>query len=151
VTAAVIMRLPSLIHEQNYYPGLTNRILAPWVRRVAVSFEETKHYFGGRGEVTGNPIRAAFRSAKRKTRGDTFNILIFGGSQGAKAINNSILDALPHLQEHRRESGADAPGPARGPGARDRHGALRVLSGASGRRGAHRGHDRGDRRVRRAW
>jgi len=101
VMAAVTLRRPSLIHEQNYFPGLTNRILAPWVRRVAVSFEETKHYFGGRGEVTGNPIRAAFRSAKRKTRGDTFNVLIFGGSQGAKAINNSILDALPHLQEHR--------------------------------------------------
>jgi len=101
VMAAVTLRLPSLIHEQNYFPGLTNRILAPWVRRVAMSFEETKHYFGGRGEMTGNPIRAAFRSARRKARGDTFNVLIFGGSQGAKAINSSIIDALPRLKEHR--------------------------------------------------
>jgi UDP-N-acetylglucosamine--N-acetylmuramyl-(pentapeptide) pyrophosphoryl-undecaprenol N-acetylglucosamine transferase len=101
VLAAVMLRVPSLIHEQNYYPGLTNRLLAPWVRRVAVSFEETRRYFGGRGVVTGNPIRAAFRGAKRKTRGDTFNVLIFGGSQGAKAINTTVVDALPRLREHR--------------------------------------------------
>jgi UDP-N-acetylglucosamine--N-acetylmuramyl-(pentapeptide) pyrophosphoryl-undecaprenol N-acetylglucosamine transferase len=102
VMAAVMLRVPSLIHEQNYYPGLTNRLLAPWVRRVAVSFEETKHYFGGRGELTGNPIRAAFRGTKRKSRGDTFNILIFGGSQGARAINGAVIDALPDLKPHRR-------------------------------------------------
>ena len=101
VMAAVSVRLPSLIHEQNCHPGLTNRLLAPWVRRVAVSFEETKHHFGGRGELTGNPIRAAFKGVKRKTRGDTFNILIFGGSQGAKAINGAVVDALPHLKPHR--------------------------------------------------
>lgn len=103
VMAAVMLRVPSLIHEQNYYPGLTNRLLAPWVRRVAVSFEETRRWFGGRGEVTGNPIRAEFREAKRKARGDTFNVLIFGGSQGAKAINGAVVDALPHLQEHRTD------------------------------------------------
>jgi UDP-N-acetylglucosamine--N-acetylmuramyl-(pentapeptide) pyrophosphoryl-undecaprenol N-acetylglucosamine transferase len=102
VMAAVTLRLPSLIHEQNYYPGLTNRLLAPWVRRVAVSFEETKHYFGGRGELTGNPIRAAFKGTRRKTRGGTFNVLIFGGSQGARAINGALVDALPHLQQNRR-------------------------------------------------
>ncbi len=101
VMAAVMLRLPALIHEQNYYPGLTNRLLAPWVRRVAVSFEETRHYFGGRGEPTGNPIRAAFRGTRRKARGDTFNILVFGGSQGAKAINGAVVDALPHLRAHR--------------------------------------------------
>ena len=103
VLAAVMLRVPSLIHEQNYYPGLTNRLLAPWVRRVAVSFEETRRYFGGRGELTGNPIRATFRGAKRKTRGDTFNVLIFGGSQGARAINSTVVDALPRLQEHRAD------------------------------------------------
>ena len=101
VMAAVILRFPSLIQEQNYYPGLTNRLLAPWVRRVAVSFEETRRYFGGRGVVTGNPIRAVFRGAKPRKRGDTFNVLIFGGSQGAKAINSAFIDALPLLREHR--------------------------------------------------
>ncbi len=101
VMAGVLMRRPTLIHEQNYYPGLTNRLLAPWVRQVAVSFEETRHYLGGRGEVTGNPIRAAFAGAKRKARGETFNVLVFGGSQGARAINSAVLDALPHLEARR--------------------------------------------------
>src|SRR5262249_40559042 len=58
-------------------------------------------YFGGRGTLTGNPIRAAFRTARRPERGDGFHVLIFGGSQGAKAINSAVLGALPHLQEHR--------------------------------------------------
>jgi UDP-N-acetylglucosamine--N-acetylmuramyl-(pentapeptide) pyrophosphoryl-undecaprenol N-acetylglucosamine transferase len=101
VLAAVTLRVPSLIHEQNYRPGLTNRILAPLVRKVAVSFDETKHSFGGRGELSGNPIRAGFRGARRKTRGNTFNVLIFGGSQGARALNGSVLDALPRLVESR--------------------------------------------------
>jgi UDP-N-acetylglucosamine--N-acetylmuramyl-(pentapeptide) pyrophosphoryl-undecaprenol N-acetylglucosamine transferase len=101
VMAATMLRLPTLIHEQNNYPGLTNRLLAPWVRRVAVSFEETRHSFGGRGEVTGNPIRAVFRGARRKARGDTFNVLVFGGSQGARAINSAVVGALPLLSAHR--------------------------------------------------
>jgi len=101
VMAAVMLRLPSLIHEQNNYPGLTNRLLAPWVRRVAVSFEETRRRFGGRGELTGNPIRAVFRGVRCKARGDTFNILVFGGSQGAKAINGAVVAALNHLKPHR--------------------------------------------------
>jgi len=103
VMAAVMLRVPSLIHEQNYYPGLTNRVLAPWVRRVAISFEETKRYFRGRGILTGNPVRAEFRSAKPKTRGATFNVLIFGGSQGAKGINRAVVEALPHLVGHRAD------------------------------------------------
>ncbi len=101
VMAAVVLRIPTLIQEQNYQPGLTNRLLAPWVRKVAVTFEETKHFFGGRGEVTGNPIRAAFGVSKRKARGETFNVLVFGGSQGARAINGAVIDALPHLEAHR--------------------------------------------------
>ncbi len=101
VMAAVVLRIPTLIQEQNYHPGLTNRLLAPWVRKVAVSFDETRHFFGGRGEVTGNPIRAAFGAIRRKTRGESFNVLIFGGSQGARAINGAVIDALPHLEAHR--------------------------------------------------
>jgi len=101
VMAAVVLRVPTLIHEQNAYPGVTNRLLAPWVRSVAVSFEETRHYLGGRGELTGNPIRAAFGGARRKTRGETFHVLIFGGSQGARALNDAVIEALPHLEAYR--------------------------------------------------
>jgi UDP-N-acetylglucosamine--N-acetylmuramyl-(pentapeptide) pyrophosphoryl-undecaprenol N-acetylglucosamine transferase len=101
VLAAVVLRVPTLIQEQNLVPGLTNRLLAPLARRVAISFEETRHHLGGRGEVTGNPIRAAFRDAKRKARGDTFDVLIFGGSQGARTLNTAVIEALPHLEAHR--------------------------------------------------
>lgn len=101
VLGAVLLRVPTLIQEQNYTPGLTNRLLAPWVRKVAVSFEETRHDFGGRGEVTGNPIRAAFRDLKRKTRGETFHVLIFGGSQGARALNTAVIEALAILEPQR--------------------------------------------------
>jgi len=101
VMAAVMLRVPTLIHEQNYYPGLTNRLLAPWVRRVAISFEETRQFFKGRGDVTGNPIRAEFAGAKRKPRGDAFSVLIFGGSQGARPLNSAVVEALPRMQEQR--------------------------------------------------
>jgi UDP-N-acetylglucosamine--N-acetylmuramyl-(pentapeptide) pyrophosphoryl-undecaprenol N-acetylglucosamine transferase len=101
VMAAVLLRIPTLIQEQNSIPGMTNRVLAPWVRKVAVSFAETKHFLGGRGEVTGNPIRAAFAAARRKGRGETFNVLVFGGSQGARSINDAVLAALPLLAAQR--------------------------------------------------
>jgi UDP-N-acetylglucosamine--N-acetylmuramyl-(pentapeptide) pyrophosphoryl-undecaprenol N-acetylglucosamine transferase len=103
VMAGVVLRRPTLIHEQNYYPGLTNRLLAPWVSKVATSFEETRRYFGGRGVLTGNPIRSEFRAVRSRARGDPFHVLIFGGSQGSRALNGAILDALPHLQPHRAE------------------------------------------------
>jgi UDP-N-acetylglucosamine--N-acetylmuramyl-(pentapeptide) pyrophosphoryl-undecaprenol N-acetylglucosamine transferase len=101
VLAAVLLRVPTLIQEQNAMPGLTNRLLAPWVRRVAIAFDEARHAFGGRGEVTGNPIRAAFREVKRKTRGEGFQVLIFGGSQGARALNSAVIDALAILEPQR--------------------------------------------------
>ena len=101
VMAAVVLRVPTLIQEQNTHPGMTNRLLAPWVRRVAVSFEETRQLFGGRGELTGNPIRAAFAAVKRKVRGESFQVLVFGGSQGARAINDAVIAALPRLEAHR--------------------------------------------------
>jgi UDP-N-acetylglucosamine--N-acetylmuramyl-(pentapeptide) pyrophosphoryl-undecaprenol N-acetylglucosamine transferase len=99
--AAVLLRVPTLIQEQNCYPGLTNRLLARWVRRVALPFEETRAFLGGRGEVTGNPIRAEFHLSRRKTRGEALHVLIFGGSQGSVTLNTAVIDALPHLLTHR--------------------------------------------------
>ena len=101
VLAAATLRVPTMIHEQNYYPGLTNRILAPWVRKVAVSFDETIKLLRGRGEVTGNPIRAEFRGFVRESDNEHFHVLIFGGSQGARAVNSALINALPHLRDER--------------------------------------------------
>jgi UDP-N-acetylglucosamine--N-acetylmuramyl-(pentapeptide) pyrophosphoryl-undecaprenol N-acetylglucosamine transferase len=97
VAAAIPLRIPTMIQEQNYAPGLVNRILARWVDRIAVSFEETREQLGGRGEVTGNPVRMEFAGIKPKMRGETFSILIFGGSQGARVLNDRMIEAAPLL------------------------------------------------------
>ena len=101
VAAAILLRIPTLIQEQNYSPGLANRILARWVDRIAVSFEETREQLGGRGEVTGNPIRSEFQAVKPRPRGATLALLVFGGSQGARAINEKMVEALPGLSHLR--------------------------------------------------
>jgi UDP-N-acetylglucosamine--N-acetylmuramyl-(pentapeptide) pyrophosphoryl-undecaprenol N-acetylglucosamine transferase len=98
VAAALARRVPTLIHEQNLIPGATNRWLAPFVREVAVTFEETRARLGGRGVVTGNPVRSEFASVPPRPRGRAERrLLIFGGSQGAAAINGAVAAALPGL------------------------------------------------------
>jgi UDP-N-acetylglucosamine--N-acetylmuramyl-(pentapeptide) pyrophosphoryl-undecaprenol N-acetylglucosamine transferase len=101
VGAAILLRVPTMIQEQNFSAGLANRILARWVDRIAVSFEETKEQLGGRGEVTGNPVRAEFSAVKTKPRGTVLSLLVFGGSQGARAINERMVEALPRLSHLR--------------------------------------------------
>jgi len=97
VAAAVMLRIPTLIQEQNYYPGLTNRLLASWVTRVAISFEESRDLLGGRGVLTGNPIRGEFHATDPAPHAGSFRLFVFGGSQGARAINNAVIEALPAL------------------------------------------------------
>jgi UDP-N-acetylglucosamine--N-acetylmuramyl-(pentapeptide) pyrophosphoryl-undecaprenol N-acetylglucosamine transferase len=99
--AAWSLRVPTLILEPNAVPGLTNRLLARLASAVAVCFEESLGYFRGRGILTGNPIRREFAQLKRKPRGDTLSVLIFGGSQGAHAINLAMSKALPLLAPKR--------------------------------------------------
>jgi UDP-N-acetylglucosamine--N-acetylmuramyl-(pentapeptide) pyrophosphoryl-undecaprenol N-acetylglucosamine transferase len=101
VAAAVLLRIPTLIQEQNYRPGLTNRLLARWVSQVAVSFEESRAWLGGRGVLTGNPVRAAFRDVAPAARREAFRVLVFGGSQGARAINDAMIEALAFLAPRR--------------------------------------------------
>jgi len=99
VAAAVLRRVPTLIQEQNMIPGATNRWLAPWVRQVAVTFDETRHHLRGRGVVTGNPVRREFASVPPRRKGrPTRHLLIFGGSQGAAAINDGAAAALPAIE-----------------------------------------------------
>jgi UDP-N-acetylglucosamine--N-acetylmuramyl-(pentapeptide) pyrophosphoryl-undecaprenol N-acetylglucosamine transferase len=103
VAAAAIGGIPSLVLEQNAVPGLTNRILALLVSRAAVTYEESRKYFGTRAVVTGNPVRkefleihddAANQAAEHPGR---VRVLIFGGSQGAHAINVAVVEAAPRL------------------------------------------------------
>lgn len=106
--AAVLRRLPLLIHEQNLTPGLTNRILARVADVVAVSFDETGSILGREAVTTGNPIRREILEADRRKGLEAFHldpakttVLIFGGSQGARRINWAVAEALPHLDRLR--------------------------------------------------
>ncbi len=96
---AAIMGVPTLVMDSNALPGFTNRQLARFVDRAALTFEESLKFFGKKGVVTGNPVRREFFEVPRKLRSDLFHVLIFGGSQGARAINNAMADALSHLGE----------------------------------------------------
>ena len=94
---ASVMRYPTMIVEPNAMPGFTNRRLARFVDAAALTFEDAQKYFAGRAVVTGNPVRGDFAHIKKKERGDKLHVLIFGGSQGANAINVAVVGALPLL------------------------------------------------------
>ena len=99
---AALMRVPTLVMESNAVPGFTNRRLARFVDAAAVSFEAALGYFGGKGVVTGNPVRREFFEVPAKRRDpERFSLLIFGGSQGARAVNEAMVAALPHLATRR--------------------------------------------------
>jgi UDP-N-acetylglucosamine--N-acetylmuramyl-(pentapeptide) pyrophosphoryl-undecaprenol N-acetylglucosamine transferase len=116
VLAAYLRGIKTAIAEQNAIPGLTNRILGRFAARIFVSFAETSKWFAGQKTiVTGNPIRANFTSALIETehKRDDFRVLVFGGSQGAHAINEAVLGSLEYLRPLRdklrftHQTGAD--------------------------------------------
>jgi UDP-N-acetylglucosamine--N-acetylmuramyl-(pentapeptide) pyrophosphoryl-undecaprenol N-acetylglucosamine transferase len=94
--AAIVKHLPTLAFEPNIVPGFANRLVARFVSGAAVHFEETAKYFR-HAEVTGVPVRQAFFDIPAK-RGGTPTVLVFGGSQGAHAINEAMVRCLPVLQ-----------------------------------------------------
>jgi UDP-N-acetylglucosamine--N-acetylmuramyl-(pentapeptide) pyrophosphoryl-undecaprenol N-acetylglucosamine transferase len=101
--AAVLMRVPTLAFEPNAVPGLANRVVGKWVSAAAVNFAETTQYFRG-AVVTGIPVRAEFFAIAPKTEG-AMRLLVFGGSQGARVLNEvmpkvagALLEAVPGLE-----------------------------------------------------
>lgn len=100
VLAAAIRRIPTLLLEQNAVPGLTNRLLSRVVSAAAVTFESTRGFFGRRGFVTGNPVRPEFFNENPEPVARRQGVLIFGGSQGAHAINMAMVEAAPRLAAH---------------------------------------------------
>ncbi len=104
--AARVMGIPSAIHEQNSFPGLTNRLLCRFVDRVFISFEESeKHFTGGSLFLTGNPIRRELLApvVSEKEESEAFTVMVTGGSQGARAINEAFVEALGALKERGRD------------------------------------------------
>ena len=94
--AALWKRLPVVVMEPNAVPGFTHRRLGRWVARALVSFPETGRWFPkGRTEVTGMPVREEFFSIAPKPRGKSLTILITGGSQGSRALNQAVEQSWP--------------------------------------------------------
>ncbi len=102
VLTAALMKLPTLVMESNALPGWTNRVLARFVDKAAVSFDAALPFFRGKAVVTGNPVRREFfEIPTRKRELGQFSILVFGGSQGAHAINEAMIAALSSLEDLR--------------------------------------------------
>jgi UDP-N-acetylglucosamine--N-acetylmuramyl-(pentapeptide) pyrophosphoryl-undecaprenol N-acetylglucosamine transferase len=111
VMGAWLMGIPVVIQEQNLVPGMANRLMGRLARQIHVSFGRTHNGFDPKKiRVSGNPVREellAFSSKpneagdKEETKG-CFTALICGGSQGAHAINQAVMDALPYLKGNKR-------------------------------------------------
>ena len=107
VLVAALRGVATIVLEQNAVPGLTNRLLARVVRAAAVTFESTTAFFGGKAFVSGNPVRPEFLRPVEPQQepghdGGTpsAQVLVFGGSQGAHAINMAMVEAATELAVH---------------------------------------------------
>jgi UDP-N-acetylglucosamine--N-acetylmuramyl-(pentapeptide) pyrophosphoryl-undecaprenol N-acetylglucosamine transferase len=95
--AAILKHIPTLAFEPNLVPGFANRLVAPFVSAAAVHFEQTAERFRN-AVVTGVPVRPAFFEISRKPYSAASpTLLVFGGSQGARAINQAVIRAAPEL------------------------------------------------------
>ncbi len=104
VIAAHFMGIKTTIAEQNALPGFTNRILGRFVDKIFLSFPDTGNWFAdSKVVVTGNPVRREFARGVKKSRkeGNSFSILIFGGSQGARTINRAVVESMKYLGDMR--------------------------------------------------
>ncbi len=104
ILAALLRRIPRAILEPNAIPGFTNRVLGRFVGKICISFAETARFFPKtKTRLTGTPVRRVLTEIGEKRRplpgGDRpFTILLFGGSQGATALNKAMVALLPALE-----------------------------------------------------
>jgi len=97
--AARLAGIPYVIHEQNALPGLSNRLLGKGARRIFLSFPDSGQGFSpDRVMVTGNPLRQGLEQVGEKLP-EPGTLLIFGGSRGARAINQAVMAMLPLFKE----------------------------------------------------
>jgi UDP-N-acetylglucosamine--N-acetylmuramyl-(pentapeptide) pyrophosphoryl-undecaprenol N-acetylglucosamine transferase len=95
--AAILKHTPTLAFEPNLVPGFANRMVARFVSAAAVHFEQTADHFRN-AVVTGVPVRPAFfQIPKKRYYPGSPTLLVFGGSQGARAINQAVIRSLPEL------------------------------------------------------
>jgi UDP-N-acetylglucosamine--N-acetylmuramyl-(pentapeptide) pyrophosphoryl-undecaprenol N-acetylglucosamine transferase len=108
LACAQLLGIPTMLQEQNAFPGVTTRLLARRARRVCVHFPETNARLPHpeRVHVTGNPVRHFFVKVEREQARNFWELdskrpvlLVFGGSLGARSINNALADAIPRILE----------------------------------------------------
>ncbi len=107
VYAAAQLKIPTVVHEQNSVPGITNKFLARYVDKIGVAFEDAKEYFPKTKTVlVGNPraqevgdLEKSAILAEYNLDPDKKTVLIFGGSQGAMKINQAVVAAIPQFAE----------------------------------------------------
>ena len=100
VIAALLARRPLVVMEPNAVPGFTNRHIGRFVSRALISFPETASYFpAGRTETTGLPVREEFFAIPPKARGAVLNLLITGGSQGSRTLNEAARESWPLFRQ----------------------------------------------------
>jgi UDP-N-acetylglucosamine--N-acetylmuramyl-(pentapeptide) pyrophosphoryl-undecaprenol N-acetylglucosamine transferase len=97
VLAAKLLKVRTMVLEQNHYPGATNRWLAPRVDAVCLPSADAQLRMGGLGRVTGNPVRPEFLSIGEPPLAPRLSLLVFGGSRGARSINRAMGEALAVL------------------------------------------------------
>lgn len=106
VLFAALFGIPTLLHEQNALPGITNKILARFVRKVMVTFPESIAHFGVQKklELTGLPVRPEIGKVSREDGAERLGLnpeqltlLITGGSRGARSINQAMIKVLKEL------------------------------------------------------
>jgi UDP-N-acetylglucosamine--N-acetylmuramyl-(pentapeptide) pyrophosphoryl-undecaprenol N-acetylglucosamine transferase len=103
VLAAALLGVPTAVHEQNSVPGVTNKVLGKVAKRIFLSFPDAKGAFpAAKTALTGNPVRAdilAAGAARAEAAGRIpgKRVLVLGGSQGARPVNDGIIAALPRL------------------------------------------------------
>src|SRR5262249_21390958 len=107
VLMAALRGVPTMLLEQNAVPGLTNRLLARVVKAAAGTFDSTQAVFGSKAFVSGNPVRPEFlavaglqQESALDDQATVTRVLVFGGSQGAHAINVAMVEAAARLASH---------------------------------------------------
>jgi UDP-N-acetylglucosamine--N-acetylmuramyl-(pentapeptide) pyrophosphoryl-undecaprenol N-acetylglucosamine transferase len=135
--AAVLRGVPLVLHEQNSVPGLANRVLARFARAVCVTYEDSIALlpYPGRAVITGDPVRESVVRADREAGRATFGVavdetllLVFGGSRGARHLNEALvalrerLIGVPHLRVVQIAGPSEAP---------DVRGALEAAAGGA--------------------
>jgi UDP-N-acetylglucosamine--N-acetylmuramyl-(pentapeptide) pyrophosphoryl-undecaprenol N-acetylglucosamine transferase len=95
--SAILSGLPSIIFEPNAEAGFTNRVLADMATRIVAGFPSVAERLGRRAVMTGCPVRAEFFESPPPSAEPPYRILITGGSQGSRAVNRAVIDALKIL------------------------------------------------------